>query len=62
VSVKMSEREIQDLQLEDIGTRKDSQYRAAETLLVKQLRTLGQAPAKPYNPTSANLPAALEKP
>ncbi|NQV11205.1 MAG: PDZ domain-containing protein [Cyanobacteria bacterium] len=62
VSVKMSEREIQDLKLEDIGTRKDSQYRAAETLLVKQLKTLGQALARPYDPSSANLPAALKKP
>ena len=62
VSVKLSEKEIQGLKLEDIGTRKDGQYREAENTLVKQLRAIASDPSKPYNPTSANLPAALAKP
>jgi len=52
VSVKMSEREIQDLQLEDIAPRKNSQLQRRNPL-GQQAQTLGQAPAKPYNPTSA---------
>jgi len=62
VSVKLSEKEIQSLKLEDIGTRKDGQYKEAENTLVKQLRAIGKGPAQPYSPTSANLPAALGKP
>ncbi|MCT0209348.1 MULTISPECIES: S41 family peptidase [unclassified Synechococcus] len=59
VSVKLSEQEARSLKLEEIGTRNDPQYRVAENTLVKQLRTVGKAPGKPYNPSSANLPAAL---
>jgi carboxyl-terminal processing protease len=58
VSAKMSEQEAQRLKLEDIGTRKDSQYRVAETTLVKKLRSAGSV-EKAYNPTSANVPAAV---
>ncbi len=57
VSVKMGEAEAQRLKLEDIGTRKDSQYRAAETTLVKRLRNANTV-EKAYNPASANVPAA----
>ena len=59
VPVKMGEQEAQRLKLEDIGTRKDSQYRAAETTLVKKLRSANSVD-KAYSPTSANLPAAME--
>lgn len=59
VTVKLSEQEARSLKLEEIGTRSDPQYRVAENTLVKQLRTVGKAPGKPYNPSSANLPAAL---
>ncbi|MFM7550232.1 MAG: S41 family peptidase [Cyanobacteriota bacterium] len=59
VPVKMGEQEAQRLKLEDIGTRKDSQYRAAETTLVKKLRSANSV-EKAYSPTSANLPAATE--
>ncbi|MCP9884407.1 PDZ domain-containing protein [Synechococcus sp. ATX 2A4] len=59
VVVKLSEQEAKSLKLEEIGTRNDPQYRVAENTLVKQLRTIGKTPAKPYNPSSANLPAAL---
>ena len=58
VPARMSEQEAQRLRLEDIGTRKDSQYRTAETTLVKQLRTAGGV-QKAYTPGSANVPAAV---
>ena len=58
VRVKMTEQEAQRLQLEDLGSRKDSQYRVAESTLVKQLRTATTV-QKAYNPGSSNLPAAL---
>jgi len=58
VPAKMGEQEAQGLRLEDLGTRKDSQYRVAESTLVKQLRT-NAALQKPYQPGSANVPAAL---
>jgi carboxyl-terminal processing protease len=57
VAVKMGEQEAQRLKLEDLGTRKDSQYRVAESTLVKRVRTAGTI-EKAYNPTSANVPAA----
>ncbi len=59
VSAKLSESEAAKLKLEDIGTRKDSQYRAAETTLLKQVQAAGGSAKKLYNPTSANLPEAL---
>ncbi|MFN9871779.1 MAG: S41 family peptidase [Cyanobacteriota bacterium] len=58
VPVKMTEQEASKLTLEDLGTRKDSQYRAAESTLVKQLRTIGTL-QNTYKPDRANLPAAL---
>jgi carboxyl-terminal processing protease len=58
VPAKMGDKEAQGLRLEDLGTRKDSQYRVAESTLVKQLRT-NAALQTPYQPGSANLPAAL---
>jgi carboxyl-terminal processing protease len=58
VSVKMTDQEAQKLTLEDLGTRKDGQYRAAESTLVKQLR-MASSLQKPYQPGSANVPAAL---
>ncbi|MCS5705088.1 S41 family peptidase [Synechococcus sp. FGCU-3] len=57
VQVKMGELEAQRLKLEDIGTRKDTQYRVAETTLVKKLRSAGTV-EKAYNPAAANVPAA----
>ena len=61
VPAKMTDKEAASLDAEDLGTRKDSQYRTAETTLVKQLRTVGSLQT-PYKPGSANLPAALAKP
>ena len=61
VSAKMTELEAQRLKLEDLGTKKDSQYRVAESTLVKRMR-IGSSVEKAYNPSSANLPAALATP
>jgi len=62
VVAKMGDREVDRLRIEDIGTQKDSQYRAAETTLMKQIRQ-GTTVERPYTPGSANVPAAmLQKP
>jgi carboxyl-terminal processing protease len=61
VAAKMSEQEAQRLKLEDIGTRKDSQYRVAETTLVKQVRAAGVV-QRVFLPGNTNLPAALGTP
>jgi carboxyl-terminal processing protease len=68
VSVKMTALEAQRLKLEDLGTRRDPQYKVAENTLVKQLNTLkasAKTAPKPgvqaYSPTGANLPSALPK-
>ncbi len=61
VPAKLSEEEARKLTLEDLGTPKDSQYRVAESALVKQLRTVGAARSS-FRPDSSNLPAALAKP
>lgn len=59
VKVKMSEAEARRLTLEDLGTRKDSQYRVAETTLSKKVKAAVQV-KNAYNPNSTNLPAALQ--
>ena len=58
VTAKMTELEAQRLKLEDLGTKKDSQYWVAETTLVKRLRNANSV-EKAYNPRSANVPAAI---
>ena len=63
VRAKLSAPEIQSLRLEDLGTQKDSQYRVAESTLLKQVKTAGSlTKSRPYNPDSANVPAALAAP
>ena len=60
VRAKLTAAEAQKLRLEDLGTSKDSQYRTAESTLLKQVKAAGSVTkARLYNPTSANLPAAL---
>jgi carboxyl-terminal processing protease len=59
VQAKLSEQEAKRLQLEDLGTSRDSQYRVAENALVKQLMTTSRL-QKPYKPGTANVPAAVE--
>ncbi|MBW0166917.1 MAG: PDZ domain-containing protein [Vulcanococcus sp.] len=60
VRAKLTAQEAQKLRLEDLGTAKDSQYRTAESTLLKQVKeSNGVTKAKLYNPASANVPAAL---
>ena len=59
VDIKLSDKEIQSLTVEQLGTGKDSQYRAAETTLIKALRSPQRGQA--YNPGSANLHSALQR-
>ncbi len=61
VLAKMTEQEARGLTLQDLGTRKDSQYRVAESTLMKQLRLTGTL-QKPYQPASSNVPAAVGGP
>ncbi|MCP4972185.1 MAG: S41 family peptidase [Prochlorococcus sp.] len=57
VKSEMSEKEIKTFTIEDIGTLKDVQYKAAESTLIKVLRNLDAG--RLYNPNSTNLPSAL---
>lgn len=59
VPVELSEEEIQSLTVEQLGTGKDSQYRAAETTLIKALRSPERGQA--FQPGSANLQSALQR-
>ena len=61
VPVNLSEEDAQKLSLEDLGTRKDGQYRVAESTLMKQLSLVNNL-QKAYRPDSANVPAAVGKP
>jgi carboxyl-terminal processing protease len=61
VQAKMSDEEARRLKLEDLGTSKDTQYRVAESTLVKQLKLLGSL-EKAYQPKSSNVPAAVGGP
>ena len=58
VAVAMSEKEIESLQLEDLGTKKDSQYRTAETTLLRAIKAANQT--QTYKPGGANLKSALQ--
>ena len=58
VAVAMSEKEIESLQLEDLGTNKDSQYRTAETTLLRAIKAANQI--QTYKPGGANLQSALQ--
>ena len=58
VAVAMSEKEIESLQLEDLGTNKDSQYRTAETTLLRAIKAANQT--QTYKPGGANLQSALQ--
>ena len=58
IQAKLSDQEAKRLQLEDLGTNRDSQYRVAESALVKQIRSAASGLNR-YRPDAANLPAAL---
>jgi len=55
VSARMSEKEIRDFKIEDLGTSRDRQYLDAETTLIKVLKEVNQV----YQPGSANLQAVF---
>jgi carboxyl-terminal processing protease len=60
VVARLTPTDAQKLRLEDLGTSRDSQYRVAETALVKQLRSAGSVTsANSFKPASANVPAAV---
>jgi carboxyl-terminal processing protease len=56
--VKLTDKELKTLKLEDLGTRKDGQYRAAENTLMQQVKK-NSVVNNAYVPGSSNLPAAL---
>ena len=60
VRARLTQAEAQSLRLEDLGTKRDGQYRVAESTLVKKVSSAGSVTkAKLYDPSSANVPAAL---
>jgi carboxyl-terminal processing protease len=61
VPAKLTEEEAKALTIEDLGTRKDPQYRVAEGTLVKAMQTSATL-QKVFNPASANVPAAVGGP
>ena len=61
VPAKLTEEEAKALTIEDLGTRKDPQYRVAEGTLVKAMQTSATL-QKAFNPASANVPAAVGGP
>jgi carboxyl-terminal processing protease len=58
VPAKLTEEDAKALTIEDLGTRKDPQYRVAESALIKGIQT-GTPLQRPYKPGSANVPAAV---
>jgi carboxyl-terminal processing protease len=61
VPAKLSEEEAKKLTLEDLGTRKDPQYRVAEGTLVKTIRTATTL-QRMFEPASPNVKAAVGAP
>ena len=60
VRARLTQAEAQSLRLEDLGTKRDGQYRVAESTLMKQVRSARSVTkAKLYDPSSTNLPSAL---
>ena len=57
IEAVMTEREIREFSIDDLGTQNDSQYRSAESTLVKQLKK-NQA-GTTFQPEKANLVYAL---
>jgi carboxyl-terminal processing protease len=53
IRAEMSEKEIRNFKIEDLGTPRDRQYRVAETTLIKALKEINQV----YQPGSTNLQA-----
>jgi carboxyl-terminal processing protease len=61
VPAKLSDQEARGLTLEDLGTRKDPQYRVAETTLVKTIRTTTTM-QRAFEPANPNVKAAVGAP
>ena len=57
VTVEMTEEEVKSLTIEDLGTKKDSQYRIAETTLMKALKSANAT--QTFRPGLSNLTSAL---
>ena len=57
IEAVMSEREIREFSIDDLGTQNDSQYRSAETTLVKQLKR--NRAGTTFQPGKPNLVYAL---
>ena len=57
INAAMSEKELNNFSVDDLGTKKDSQYRTAEGTLVKQLNKIQAGTT--YEPGQANLNYAL---
>ncbi len=55
VSAEISEKEIRNFKIEDLGTSRDRQYRVAETTLITALKKVKQV----YQPGNANLQAVF---
>ena len=56
VTVEMTEEEVKSLTIEDLGTKKDSQYRIAETTLMKALKSANAT--QTFRPGLSNLTSA----
>ena len=54
----MSEKEIKNFSIDDLGTQRDSQYRTAEGTLLKQIK--GMKAGTTFQPGKANLSYALQ--
>ena len=59
IQVKLTEKELKDFELEDFGTKNDSQYRVAESILMRQIRIADSGTT--YKANTANLHSALNK-
>ena len=57
IKAVMTADEIKNITLEDLGSEKDSQYKVAETTLIKSINKIDNGDV--YNPKSANLPSAI---
>ena len=59
IQAKLTEKELKDFELKDFGTKNDGQYRVAESILIRQIRTADSGST--YNANTANLHSALKK-
>ena len=62
ITAKLTKDDAKNLKFDQLGTKRDPQYKVAETALIKQLNAASSKiiKAKVFNPNTTNLPAALE--